>query len=310
MDGTLDQATQELEEEEVSNEAKTPYCVYHRADLDGICSAAIVRREVPGVVLIPADYGDKLEAVEEIPDGATVYIVDFCLEPFDRMIALAKRCTVVWLDHHISAIKKAEKAGLGALVSGTQDELLAGCELTWDWFRPEQPRPVSVCLLGRWDVWDESHPKWAILKSFQYGARARNLRPDSEEWGGLLGSVWSGDAIIALGNTILAYQASQDAAAAQDGAFLVAFEGLAFVALNTPRRGSDQFASVYDPVHHDAMLAFCLLSSGRWRVNMYAEKPCDLSIIAVRHGGGGHKRAAGFVCNALPFPSREQTQGV
>ena len=39
----------------------------------------------------------------------------------------------------------------------------------------------------------------------------------------------------------------------------------------------------------------------KYTVSVYTEKDIDVSKIAVKHGGGGHKKAAGFICENLPY---------
>lgn len=63
---------------------------------------------------------------------------------------------------------------------------------------------------------------------------------------------------------------------------------------------SQIFDSVYDPNKHDGMLTFAW-KKGMWTVSMYGTKGIDLSAIAKKHGGGGHKQACGFQCDELPF---------
>ena len=41
-----------------------------------------------------------------------------------------------------------------------------------------------------------------------------------------------------------------------------------------------------------------------WSVSLYHakhRKELDLSLIAVKYGGGGHRGACGFTCDKLPF---------
>ena len=79
----------------------------------------------------------------------------------------------------------------------------------------------------------------------------------------------------------------------------------AAVALNTAARGSWQFNSVYDPEKHDVMVAYCKLKTGKWRVGLYSTKPgVDCGAIAKSLGGGGHKGAAGFLCDELPWEAK------
>ena len=74
------------------------------------------------------------------------------------------------------------------------------------------------------------------------------------------------------------------------------------VCLNTLQRGSWLFKSVWDPEKHDAMCAYGRLKDGRWRVSLYSTKPeVDCGAIAKSLGGGGHRGAAGFICEKLPW---------
>ena len=85
-------------------------CFFHRADFDGVCSAAIVKKFVPDCELYGIDYGDEFPwdkvsmcqvamvgAAE--PEKRQVYMVDFSLKP-DDMKRLAACCDLVWIDHH------------------------------------------------------------------------------------------------------------------------------------------------------------------------------------------------------------------
>ncbi|MFA6234846.1 MAG: hypothetical protein WC824_11810, partial [Bacteroidota bacterium] len=101
-------------------------CLYHRADLDGKCSAAIVRSVFPDIALLGCDYGDDMQALfDQTKDCGRVLVVDFSL-PMDLMAKIPGHSHLVWIDHHVSAIKDAEAAGFnpdGIRVIGT-----AACE--------------------------------------------------------------------------------------------------------------------------------------------------------------------------------------
>ena len=154
-------------------------CFFHRADLDGVCSAAIVKKFVPDCELHGIDYGDEPpwgKLIPEFPkreDGGPefavwrqVYLVDVSFPPAD-MKRLAESCDLVWCDHHRTALD----ANMGLHAKGYQTSELSGCELTWLWFTraegepylvrgssptPEQLArlPEAVRLLGRYDIFD------------------------------------------------------------------------------------------------------------------------------------------------------------
>ena len=64
---------------------------------------------------------------------------------------------------------------------------------------------------------------------------------------------------------------------------------------------SQMFDSVWDNTKYDAMLTFGW-RKGKWTVSLYTDKEhVDVSVAAKNRGGGGHKQAAGFQCEELPF---------
>lgn len=100
--------------------------------------------------------------------------------------------------------------------------------------------------------------------------------------------------IIKAGNTILKYQAQVNEAACK-GAFEHEFEGLRFICLNGGGFSSDVFKSVYDESKHDGMMPFKYDGKNKqWVISMYGTKDIDLSLIAKKWGGGGHKQACGM----------------
>jgi len=53
---------------------------------------------------------------------------------------------------------------------------------------------------------------------------------------------------------------------------------------------------------YDLMITFCRRSDKKWNVSLYSTKAdIDCGAIAKSFGGGGHKGAAGFQCEDLPF---------
>ena len=194
-----------------------PICFYHSADLDGVCSGAIVKHFVPDVELVGYDYGqpfpwDKvrpgidaendplwahlykpengyvLEVFGDPPKAAietlkfekrTVYVADVSLPPED-MRRLAEVSNLVWIDHH------ASQEGLWAELQNKQAQQglfrigTAACELCWEFFNPLQDAPEAVRLLGSYDVWRKDDPEWEKILAFQYGCRVINNIHDPE----------------------------------------------------------------------------------------------------------------------------------
>lgn len=83
----------------------------------------------------------------------------------------------------------------------------------------------------------------------------------------------------------------------QSRMFEVQFEGLKFLAIVHGRFNSNTFESVDLPHKgHDALMGMSF-TGDKWTFSLYHAKhrtDLDLSEIAVKYGGGGHRGACGF----------------
>ena len=276
-------------------------CFYHSADLDGKCSAAIVLHQEPDTELFPINYDgvDKFPW-DKIGQGDTVYMVDFSL-PNEMMARLKAACLrLIWIDHHKTAIDSVTGEYQGRREVGK-----AGCELVWEYFHnPEvdpQPTPKVVTLLGRYDVWDKNHPEWRAMLQLQSGMRLHDMDPRSSIlWPIVFRDDSAVEKLVKEGETALRCREAADAAYVKQLAFPVTFDGLRGIACNRAQMSSQSFESVYDPAKHDVMIAFAYNGS-KWIVSLYSDKAeVDCGEACKRHGGGGHKGAAGF--NDCCFP--------
>lgn len=282
--------------------------LYHQDDADGWCSAAIAFHFDPrnagdlsvGVPCIPCvgmSYGDSVpwQGIERAP---WVYLLDFAFQPWadmERLRALGK--PVLWIDHHQTAHEEflAHQDQDWSHWVTRYDDKLAACELTWDYFYEDAYRIEPVRLCGRYDVWD--HDKAGNTLAFQSGLR---LRPDcTHPWGETWKTLVSLDhrdltkAILSEGQ-IVNRAREQEAARLMDSAWEVEFDGMRLVCINAPNANSLAFKTVWDPARWDAMCAVCYRGN-KWTVSFYTDKPgVDVGAFAKRHGGGGHKQAAGF----------------
>lgn len=144
--------------------------IYHKNDLDGICSAAIAKYKYPEIKLIGLDNGDVLDV--KIGEGEEVIIADISL-PMSNMkgVSIKTEGKFTWIDHHQSSIndfKNFEPFKVNAVLQVG----VAACELTWKTLFPDIPVPFAVQLLSAYDVWDKSRFNWNDLTlPFQYGMR-------------------------------------------------------------------------------------------------------------------------------------------
>ena len=293
---------------------------YHSADLDGMCAGAIVKQAFPDCQMTGINYGQAFpfEAIEKEP-GQEIYMVDFTLQPFEDMERLNRLCKLIWIDHHKTAIDEALKRGF--LASGGQliEVGQAACELTWKWFFPDKIAPYAVHHLGRYDVWDHSEED---TLPFQWGMRQfEDTRPDNVGlWADLLKEM----SALAIpikndGRLLRQYERSQNLKFCKAYAFetqlRVPLPGYPAeqayghhvynaICCNRGFTSSQLFDSVWDAEKYDLMITFCRLKppAYMWTVSLYSTKDnIDCGIIAKSFGGGGHKGAAGFQSEYLPF---------
>lgn len=276
-------------------------CFFHRADLDGQCSGAIIKDSYPRCRMIGVDYGDNIdELLSKADSNEEVFVVDFCFEPFSRMEALNEKCKLTWIDHHKSAISAYEESD--SQISGIRDVGVSAAELTWGFLSPKSVMPLSVYYIGRYDVWDwetRSEP----IKEFQLGLQIHDTSPGAKIWDEILVSPRSDidinysnvvDRICNDGEAIMLYLNKVNFNIMEEGSFDTTLYGYKVLAINTPSRGSELLKSKWDKDKYDIMMVFTYLGD-RWRYSLYSEGDVDVSEIAQKFGGGGHQKAAGFI---------------
>jgi len=225
------------------------------------------------------------------------------------MVELANKCKLIWIDHHKTALEEAEKRNF--VVRGTRRIGIGACFLVWEYIYPHLPVPKPVKLLAEYDVWDHSDPD---TLPFQYGMRLRETDPATEEGMKLWELLFSGwlfafNPILEEGKVILKYQKQMDTKYCARYAYLVTFEGYKAIALNRGIANSMTFENAPGAKDADIFITY-VFNGDNWIVSLYANKPdIDVSKIAEKYAGyggapqtgGGHKGAAGFVCNKSPF---------
>jgi oligoribonuclease NrnB/cAMP/cGMP phosphodiesterase (DHH superfamily) len=281
------------------------YCIYHNRDLDGYCSGAIVKYRYPEAELIGFDYQDDVQALfDKIKPDTEVIMVDVSLKMPD-MLRLSNHISDMnkfkWIDHHVSAIKDYEQytEALGKrFLTPILDVGISACEITWRELFPDRITPVAVILLGQYDTWrnkDLEHWEKNVLP-FQFGMRLDCNSPETfdnlfflKEFENILPHN-----IVSQGVTVLKYQAKINETQCAKAAFESEIDGYKAICLNGGGFNSDVFKSVYDESKHDVMMPF-QFNGKVWIVSLYTtKKDIDVSQIAKKRDGGGHKQAAGF----------------
>jgi oligoribonuclease NrnB/cAMP/cGMP phosphodiesterase (DHH superfamily) len=274
-------------------------CLYHN-DPDGQCSAAIVRRALgKAVQLIGLEIGDPLPW-EAIGKAELVVIVDYSLS-LEDMQHIHRRLKLIWIDHHITALDRLSEAMAGVPGQRRVDE--AACVLTWQTFFPDQPVPRGVVYIGDRDIWRHAH---AETRPFGEGLYQQECNPENDSlWTALLDdNEVLVSKLIENGRLLYASRLRGIRNAIGTYGFETTFEGHRTLAINDP--GSGDLGEVVRNSGFD--LAYCYVETvrnGRRQtfVTLYSAT-VDVSAIASKYGGGGHRGAAGFAFerSGPPFP--------
>ena len=230
--------------------------IYHSADYDGIFCREIAKKFLgtEGVSYIGWNFGDPPIPV---PTGGETFVMDLPLDkPFGRnSLNFAVGGSLVWIDHHKSAIESHPKDIPGYRIDG-----VAACRLAWQWFSggvvsnsdtgnpPSLPskhhfidrvvsEPIAVRLAGEYDVWD--HRGWDL--EFQFGLDSQ----PSIDWESLLQNDDTAEDtvfnVVRDGHAAMRCYAKRDADVMLSRSFMVEWEGLRFLCLNTARCNSNTF---------------------------------------------------------------------
>jgi len=269
-------------------------CFYHSADTDGHCSGAIIKLRFPECELYPINYGEPFPWEIITNPKERVYVVDFCLQPFSDMVKLNDMCQLVWIDHHKSAIEEYLKSNVS--IKGLRNMEHAACYLVWSFiYGVAQQPPYQVTLLSNYDIWDHTDP---LTLPFQYGIRMYETDPSKDEgmdtWRAIFYRGVKEDSIVASvvneGSTIIKYIERENRLTCDVCSYELEFEGYKCIAINKMLTSSNIFDSAEGD--YDIKITFGY-RGGKWFVSLYSDK-VDVSEIAKKYGGGGHKGAAGF----------------
>lgn len=313
--------------------------IYHKADFDGFFSREIARKHYgDNAEYLGWDYGDPVPQVEA---GRKVVMIDISIDGLmdhrpliwidHHKSAIAKFSPDI-PGYRIDGVAACRLAWQWffkrpVAMEGTTEGMIPHAFSLPDkqaYVDRAVTEPMAVRLAGEYDIWDKRDPNTDV---FQDGLRSLDLTP---HWPALLsltskptiaeiermmdvghtidvqpdGTVYPPIVYTILSNgKVCGYVTAQaNESLMRDVAFELQWEGLRFLAINKPRGNSRTFAAGVKP-EHDALLTFYWCRD-KWRISLYHaphRTDLDLSQIAVKYGGGGHRGACGFEGKTIPF---------
>lgn len=290
-----------------------PVVIYHGGCRDGWAAAAIAHRYFKGHAVFHAGYYGQLPPLE-IVYGSAVYILDFSYPLAElRQLALAASKLVI-LDHH-----KTAQADLEWLQHPTPEQFevwmtemevifdmeRSGAGIAWDYFFERhtpryQPRPWWVDYVEDRDLW-----RWALRDSKLINAYLGALPFEFHGWAEGVGV--SPEHAVTMGRAIELKVHQYVAEVAKNVRFgnLYGAPGVDFAPspvfdeavpiVNAPQCDvSELLDFLMDAEDQTIAVAWWQRADGLYQYGLRSRGDLDVSAVARRFGGGGHKNAAGF----------------
>lgn len=307
-------------------EKNVPLVIYHHPCLDGIAAAWVVWKFFAGAVeLYPSAYG-KEPPLELIRDRQ-VYIVDFSYKApvMKRIIDLAKRTIV--LDHHKTAKNDLAEISGGVPVvienfkerdeywaqhrteNGTEifyikfDMNESGASLAWKYFFPNEPLPRALEVIKQGDIYQFTEDKDYIITLKGWMMRYPLTVESIDE---IVNKLKLG---INIYDEAVAIKRAYDRQVEEivDTAFPIQIDEFEVPCANCPgfmasavagklsARAAIEGTSDYAGIKPAFGISYFQVNANQFQFSLRSsDKQEDVSEIAKRFGGGGHRNAAGF----------------
>lgn len=293
--------------------------IFYHMDADGHASAGILQDHLQrthgkdvDIRFQPINYGME-PYTRDIGRGDAVYMLDFALQPAQKMLDFVQFCEkqetarVIWIDHHKTSIETENELPPLKRVFGIRETGPAACELVWRFFNEGRPMNPIIDLVARWDTWRRDAGDWdemvVPLQTYLRFVRS-DPKHNREFWPKLLNA--PADEFLNLvkdkGVMLTKYHQQNEDSRMHGFARVGKFAGYRAIIVNSPQMSSSPFERMKEFADVDVMVAWVFNKQGQFAVSIYTtKKKIDLSALCKRLGqegpyksGGGHPGAAGF----------------
>lgn len=278
--------------------------LFHANCADGFASAWIAHRKFgDDAEYIPVQYGQEPPDVANDKDRP-LYILDFSYSRnvMFRLAAL-RHAEMIVLDHHKTAQAALDGLEIELAANNCGDALTAhfdmgksGARLSWEFFFSREPIPYLVRLVEDRDLW-----RWKLPDSREFSAAIASYPKTFEVWDRLGKNINEprcecydeyGDSLIEQGSAILRYQ-QQLVDSACENATEIEMDGHKVLSVNSTVLFSEIAGKLAENRPFGA--AYFIRADGKKQWSLRSrDEGVDVSEVAKRHGGGGHRNAAGW----------------
>jgi len=253
--------------------------IYHANCTDGFGSAYAAWKLLGNrAEYYPCKHGQEPPDVKD----KTVVILDFSFsnEVTKKMISEAKDLVII--DHHKSAVVE-----LHDISNTIFDMSKSGATMAWEFFHPGKESPKFVQYITDRDLW-----KWELPYSKEFSAAFDMVPFDFEEFEKFEDdsvfddAVKRGSYILAYSKTVVKKVCDKAANRKINGKHVMVVNSSHWMSEIGAKLSPDcDFALIWYYDHNDKNIKVSLRAF---------HEHIDVSEIAKRYGGGGHKKAAGF----------------
>lgn len=274
----------DIDEKDLRTTNIKPLIIYHGKCPDGFCAAWVASCALGEVELYPALHGREAPPVS----GREVYILDFSYprDVLEKMYEDAASLLV--LDHH-----KTAEADLRGLEYCKFDMNESGASLTWNHFFPDEEAPWLVQYVRDRDLW-----LWELPKSKEIAATVMSMDHDLDTWTEM--------SKRPLNDAVQQGKAVRDhiehyISAVLPMSFPVEIDGIKMACVNVPYPNVSDVLDAFCKGGTPAALGF-FWARDRWQYSLRSVGDIDISEVAKKRDGGGHKNAAGFQSGCVLIP--------
>lgn len=263
--------------------------IYHGNCADGFTSAWIARKRFSQMDDVTVDYHAGVYG-DPPPDAGQyhqVYILDFSYK-HPVLVEWAQKFNAVpicIIDHHKTA--QEDLVDLPANVETHFNMQESGASLTWDFFFPHEPRPDIVELVKDRDLWKFNDPR---TRPFAAGLFAQKYEFDN--WDKAAEHI---DGFVEAGKAIELKHFKDIEELMPKTCTMLHIDGYDVRGYNLPYTMSSDVGNI--AAKTEEPFGCCYWIDGAdvvFSLRSNDTKEVDVSEIAKKYGGGGHRNAAGF----------------
>ena len=241
-------------------------------------------------------FGNKAEYISIQPSddfvaglkNKEIYLIDVSYKPDSLKKLMAANKRVTGIDHHISG---RESTMMTQNYSFNNNH--SGAVLAWKYFHHKKPVPKILSHIEDTDLW-----KFKIKNTKEIFAYLDLFDFSFPLWDKLaveIENVKTKKKFVEIGNIIFKYENKLVQRMVSQNAELVIFEGYKTLAVNSPNFSSQIGAALAKILPPIAII--WSERKGKIIVSLRSDGSVDVSALAKKHGGGGHKAASGFSQN-------------